>query len=56
MQELIEKYKLAPHPEGGYYAVVYESFQRVKSVLVNVHCYRLKCPNNKFLPPKLMVS
>jgi predicted cupin superfamily sugar epimerase len=35
MQELIEKYKLAPHPEGGYYAVVYESFQRVKSALVN---------------------
>ena len=35
MQELIEKYNLAPHPEGGYYAVVYESLQTVKSPLVN---------------------
>jgi len=29
MQDLIEKYKLVPHPEGGYYAVVYESKQKV---------------------------
>ena len=31
MQELIDKYKLVPHLEGGYYAVVYESKQSLKS-------------------------
>ena len=35
MQDLIDKYKLIPHPEGGYYAVVYESKQLVKSPVVN---------------------
>jgi len=35
MQALIDKYKLVPHPEGGYYAVVYESEQSVKSPVVN---------------------
>ena len=35
MQDLIDKYKLVPHPEGGYYAVVYESEQSVKSAVVN---------------------
>lgn len=35
MQDLIEKYKLVPHPEGGYYAVVYESKQAVTSPVVN---------------------
>ena len=35
MQALIDKYKLVPHPEGGYYAVVYESKQAVKSPVVN---------------------
>ncbi len=35
MQELIDKYKLVPHPEGGYYAIVYESEQLVKSPVVN---------------------
>ena len=35
MQDLIDKYKLVPHPEGGYYAVVYESKQSVKSPVVN---------------------
>ena len=35
MQDLIDKYKLVPHPEGGYYAVVYESQQSVKSPVVN---------------------
>jgi predicted cupin superfamily sugar epimerase len=35
MQALIDKYKLVPHPEGGYYAVVYESKQSVKSPVVN---------------------
>ena len=35
MQNLIDKYKLVPHPEGGYYAVVYESKQSVKSPVVN---------------------
>ena len=35
MQKLIDKYKLIPHPEGGYYAVVYESKQSVKSPVVN---------------------
>jgi predicted cupin superfamily sugar epimerase len=35
MQDLIDKYKLVPHPEGGYYAVVYESEQSLKSPLVN---------------------
>ena len=35
MQALIDKYKLIPHPEGGYYAVVYESKQTVKSPVVN---------------------
>jgi predicted cupin superfamily sugar epimerase len=34
MQELIDKYKLVTHPEGGYYAVVYESKQSVKSPVV----------------------
>ena len=34
MQELIDKYNLVPHPEGGYYAVVYESTQTVKSTVV----------------------
>jgi len=35
MQNLIDKYNLIPHPEGGYYAVVYESKQLVKSPVVN---------------------
>jgi len=35
LQALIDKYKLIPHPEGGYYAVVYESKQSVKSPVVN---------------------
>ena len=35
MQDLIDKYKLVPHPEGGFYAVVYESEQSVKSPVVN---------------------
>jgi uncharacterized protein len=35
MQNLIDKYKLVPHPEGGYYAVVYESKQSVESPVVN---------------------
>ena len=35
MQALIDKYKLVPHPEGGYYAVVYESKQSVTSPVVN---------------------
>ena len=35
MQALIDKYKLVPHPEGGYYAVVYESKQAVTSPVVN---------------------
>jgi len=35
MQDLIDKYKLVPHPEGGYYAVVYESKQAVMSPVVN---------------------
>jgi predicted cupin superfamily sugar epimerase len=35
MQNLIDKYKLVPHPEGGYYAVVYESKQAVMSPVVN---------------------
>ena len=35
MQDLIDKYKLIPHPEGGHYAVVYESKQAVTSPVVN---------------------
>jgi len=35
LQALIDKYNLIPHPEGGYYAVVYESKQSVKSPVVN---------------------
>jgi len=35
MRDLIDKFKLIPHPEGGYYAVVYESKQSVKSPVVN---------------------
>ena len=35
MQNLIDKYKLVPHSEGGYYAVVYESKQSVTSPVVN---------------------
>jgi predicted cupin superfamily sugar epimerase len=34
MQNLIDKYNLMPHPEGGYYAVVYESKQTVISPVV----------------------
>ena len=34
MQNLIDKFNLIPHPEGGYYAVVYESKQSVKSPVV----------------------
>ena len=34
MQNLIEKYNLMPHPEGGYYAVVYESKHAVMSPVV----------------------
>lgn len=30
-QELIEKYQLEPHPEGGYYRQIYVSEQRVLS-------------------------
>src|SRR5210317_1032874 len=35
MQNLIDKYNLVPHPEGGYYALVYESKQAVTSPVVN---------------------
>jgi hypothetical protein len=35
MQNLIDKYNLVPHPEGGYYAVVYESKRAVRSPVVN---------------------
>jgi predicted cupin superfamily sugar epimerase len=35
MQNLIDKYNLVPHPEGGYYVVVYESKQAVRSPVVN---------------------
>ncbi len=35
MQNLIEKYNLVPHPEGGFYAVVYESKHSLKSPVVN---------------------
>ena len=35
MKDLIDKYKLVPHPEGGYYAVVYESEQSLTSPVVN---------------------
>ncbi|MFZ7127378.1 MAG: cupin domain-containing protein [Desulfobacterales bacterium] len=31
MQHLIERYNLAPHPEGGYYRRIYQSAQSVKS-------------------------
>ena len=31
MEELIKKYKLSPHPEGGYYREVYRSAQTVNS-------------------------
>ena len=35
MQNLIDKYNLVPHPEGGYYAVIYESKQTLTSPMVN---------------------
>ena len=35
MQHLIDRYNLDPHPEGGYYSVVYESEQTIKSPVVN---------------------
>ena len=35
MQDLIDKYKLVAHPEGGYYAVVFESEQSLMSPVVN---------------------
>ncbi len=35
MHNLIDKYNLVSHPEGGYYDVVYESKQAVISPVVN---------------------
>ena len=35
MQNLIDKYHLVPHPEGGYYSEFYRSEQPVKSAVVN---------------------
>jgi predicted cupin superfamily sugar epimerase len=35
MQQLIDKYDLRPHPEGGYYREVYRSIQRVISTVVD---------------------
>ncbi len=35
MQQLIDKYKLIPHPEGGFYREVYRSKQRVHSPVVD---------------------
>jgi predicted cupin superfamily sugar epimerase len=35
MQDLIDKYKLVAHPEGGYYAVVFESEHSLMSPVVN---------------------
>ena len=35
MQDLIDKYHLTPHPEGGYYAEVYRSKQAVRSGVLN---------------------
>ncbi len=54
MQNLIDKYNLAPHPEGGYYAVVYESKQAVRSPVVNK--YRKAITHIYFLLPKGQVS
>jgi predicted cupin superfamily sugar epimerase len=57
MQALIDKFKLIPHPEGGYYTVVYESKQSVKSPVVNkvrkalTHIYFLLLLN----PPESIV-
>ena len=54
MQNLIDKYNLAPHPEGGYYAVVYESKQAVMSPVVNKD--RKAITHIYFLLPKGQVS
>ena len=35
MLDLIDKYHLTPHPEGGYYAEIYRSKQTVRSAAVN---------------------
>ncbi len=35
MQNLIDKYNLVPHPEGGYYSEFYKSKQSVKSAVRN---------------------
>ena len=33
MKHLIEKHKLAPHPEGGYFREIYRSGQKVESLV-----------------------
>lgn len=35
MQNLIDRYHLIPHPEGGYYSEFYRSKRSVKSTVVN---------------------
>lgn len=35
MQQLIEKYGLVPHPEGGYYKEIYRSGQKIHSPYAN---------------------
>ena len=35
MQQLIEKYNLVPHPEGGYFSEIYKSKQSVQSQVIN---------------------
>jgi predicted cupin superfamily sugar epimerase len=49
MQNLIDKYKLEPHPEGGYYREIYRSSQKVVSSVIGherdavTHIYFLLC-------------
>ena len=35
MKDLIEKYGLAPHPEGGYFKEIYRSAQTIDAPLVS---------------------
>lgn len=54
MQNLIDKYHLVPHPEGGYYAEFYRSKQTVRSASQNRD--RRSVTHIYFLLPKGQVS
>ena len=54
MQNLIDRYNLVPHPEGGFYAEVYRSKQTIKSPVVSKD--RKAITHIYFLLPKGQMS